>query len=136
MFEGGDGDGGGGGFGFGGLGFGKMSKKKMKKILMELNEANRNHSIKSKERKVLMHEQGRSIEELSRQVSRLQLAVKHHDVALQQQKEIMELKSEENLKNSEEMHRKELVSSGYLVFPLNTRSHPTFSSSATGRVCQ
>ena len=70
-----------------------------------------------------MHEQGRSIEELSRQVSRLQLAVKHHDVALQQQKEIMELKSEENLKNSEEMHRRELVS-GYRHLPITCKTIP------------
>ena len=61
-----------------------------------------------------MHEQGKSIEDLSRQVSRLQLAVKHHDVALTQQKEIMELKSEEHLKSLEDMHRKEMVG----VYPI------------------
>ena len=93
----------------------QMSKKKMKKMLMELTEANRNHSVKSKERKVLMQEQGRQIEELSRQVSRLTLAAKHHDVALAQLKEAEGLRREEDLKASEDMHRK--VTTGALPRP-------------------
>ena len=103
-----DGEGGGGLGGMGGMGFGKMSKKKMKKCLMELSEANKNHSIKSKERKALMQEQGKQIEDLTRQGSRLQLAAKHHDVAMQQLQERDEMQREEDLKTSEEMHRKEM----------------------------
>ena len=95
--------------GFGALyGHGKMTKMKLKLMVMELNEANQVHSNKSKERKALMQEQGKQIEDYSRKVSRLQLAVKHHEVAIQQLQEREELRRQEDLRAAEDVHRKEM----------------------------
>jgi hypothetical protein len=117
---------------------GKVNKKKIRMIVSELTEANRNHSLKSKERKVLMQEQGKQIEELSRQVSllcfppvstslsfsltvfapwqvsRLQLAAKHHEVAMAQLKEREDLRREEALKALEDVHRKVRARAAYV----------------------
>jgi hypothetical protein len=46
----------------------KTSKNKLKRTCRELQDANKSHSIKSKERKLVMQEQGKQIQDLSREV--------------------------------------------------------------------
>jgi predicted TIM-barrel fold metal-dependent hydrolase len=86
----------------------KMSRKKLKRVYLELQDANRVHSLKSKERKVLMQEQGKQIQVLSMQVSRLALAVRRNDSEMMLQKDSISLRALEEAKLINESHRREM----------------------------
>jgi hypothetical protein len=75
----------------------KISKNKLKRTCRELQEANKTHSIKSKERKVMMQEQGKQIQDLSRQVSKLSLALRRTDQEMRLAKDSIELKNSEGI---------------------------------------
>ena len=77
------GGGGGGGFSGGGGGFGGGSKgmnpDKMRRIMTELQESNAKLSVRTKEQKNLLEEQGRNLQESAGEIVKLQTQMKHKD---------------------------------------------------------
>lgn len=85
-----------------------MTKDMLKKLCVDLQEANRMHTIKFKDRNVLLQEQSKQIEDLSKQISRLQVVIKRGTNDLSVQKESFEVRATEEKNLASDMHRLEI----------------------------
>jgi Kinesin motor domain len=86
----------------------EVSKDKLKKLCVDLQEANRLHTIKFKDRNMLLQEQSKQIEELSKQINRLQVVIKRGANDLSVQKESFEVRATEEKKLANDMQRLEI----------------------------
>lgn len=99
--------GGGGAYMISGKG-GGAGNQKMKKIISELQDANSQLQAKLKDRKVLMDEQGRQIQEMSNELTRLQTNIRHKEYEYKQLSEEKERALAQLEANLKEAHGKEL----------------------------
>jgi len=87
--------------------------QKMKKIISELQDANSQLQAKLKDRKVLMDEQGRQIQEMTNELTRLQTSIRHKEYEYKQladEKERALSHLESNMKDAHSKELDELVS--------------------------
>ena len=84
------------------------SKDHLRRLCQDLQGANKTHSIKSKERNSLMQNQSKQIQDLSRQIAKLQVVIKRGEVDMKAQKESYEIRATEEMKSTVELQRKEL----------------------------
>lgn len=85
-----------------------MNTEKLQRTIKELKESNQNYSMKSKERKAQMEEQGRQLQKLSMEVVKLQTSLKHKEFevkSLTEEKErsLSEMKAFLEAKYTEEL---------------------------------
>jgi Kinesin motor domain len=86
----------------------EVSKDKLKKLCVDLQEANRLHIIKFKDRNILLQEQSKQIEDLSKQINRLQVVIKRGANDLSVQRESFEVRATEEKKLANDMQRLEI----------------------------
>lgn len=86
----------------------EVSRDKLKKLCVDLQEANRMHTIKFKDRNMLLQEQSKQIEDLSKQINRLQVVIKRGNNDLSVQKESYEVRATEEKKLANDMQRLEI----------------------------
>ena len=84
------------------------SMAKLNKQLKELKESNQNYSLKSKERKTQMEEQGRELQKLSGELVKLQTAIKHKEfevrsLAEEKERSLSEMRAFLEAKYAEEL---------------------------------
>lgn len=84
------------------------SKDRLRRLCIDLQGANKTHSIKSKERNSLMQNQNKQIQDLSRQIAKLQVVIKKGEVDMKAQKESYEIRATEEMKTTLELQRVEL----------------------------
>jgi hypothetical protein len=82
-----------------------MNPDKMRRIITELQESNQKLSIRSKEHKVIIEEQGRNLQEKEADITKLQITLKHKDW---EYKELYDSKDRE-LKSQEALMKKKFV---------------------------
>jgi len=106
------------GGGLGGIGGGFGGNERTKRMISDLQEQNRSLTAKSKEKKIIMEEQGKQIQDMSNEIVRCQTTIKHKEYEykmLLEEKERAVAEVEATLKKNHAFELEDVISNNKAV---------------------